>query len=117
MVESARTSPAPPPSSIVTRGRDQMRRGMALRLVSTATGMLIGWQVGSLAGTTSDQPRNAIVGIVAGALVGLALSPWLVRRPYEAMRRRVAGMPAGDLLAALVGLVIGLGVAALLAYP
>ncbi len=80
-------------------------------------GALIGWQVGSLLGRGSVQPRNAILGIAVGAVIGFAVSPFLLDTPHRALRRHVAAMPPSDFLYATAGLILGLLVAALLSYP
>jgi uncharacterized protein YacL len=51
---------------------------------------------------------------LAGAALGLIITPWLTIRPFLWIRSRIQGMPAAQLIAATIGLVIGLAVAALL---
>ena len=51
---------------------------------------------------------------LAGAALGLVITPWLTIRPYKWIRNRIQRMPASQLIAATIGLVIGLAVAALL---
>ncbi len=52
-----------------------------------------------------------------GGLVGLVLTPYLTTKPLRALRAHLGRASAPTLLVALVGLVIGLIVAALLAFP
>lgn len=87
------------------------------RAIGTVAVALIGWQAGSVIGTGASQPRDAILGIAVGAVVGFALAPYIVKRPYIAFRRVVTGMPLGDLAGAIGGLALGLIVAALVSYP
>jgi uncharacterized protein YacL len=68
-------------------------------------------------GEGSLQPRNAVAGIVGGAIVGFLVSPLLISLPYNASKRLLGRMPPGDLLSAVIGLILGLIVAALLSYP
>ncbi len=56
------------------------------------------------------------VGLV-GALVGLILTPYFTTRPARAMRAILGRVAAETLFAALIGLVMGLLIAALLAFP
>jgi uncharacterized protein YacL len=56
------------------------------------------------------------IGLV-GALVGLILTPFITTRPYRALRATLTRLSAPSLFAALIGLVVGLIIAALLAFP
>ena len=95
-----------------------MKVALALRAVGALIVMFIGWQVGSLIGVgSSAQPRNAFLGIAIGAVVGLVVAPVLVNRPYRALRHTLSRTPLADLLFATLGLIVGLIVAALLAFP
>ena len=57
-----------------------------------------------------------ILGII-GALTGLVLTPLLTTRPIRALRTVFSRIPPQSLFAALLGLIIGLIIAALLAFP
>jgi uncharacterized protein YacL len=94
-----------------------VKAGLIRRAIGTLVLALIGWQIGSLVGSGSSQPRNAILGIAIGACLGLALAPLIILRPYRSVRHRLGRMPLGDLFAAVLGLILGLLVAALLSYP
>lgn len=94
-----------------------MHANLLYRAIGAVALMLVGWQVGSLIGAGSTQPRNAMLGIAIGAIVGFALAPFIVAKPYRAFRRLVSRMPPGDLVFAIIGLILGLIVAALLSYP
>lgn len=54
---------------------------------------------------------------LVGALAGLILTPYLTTRPFRALRAVFSRVSAQNLFSALIGLVIGLIIAALLAYP
>ncbi len=56
------------------------------------------------------------IGMV-GALAGLILTPFFTTRPIKALRTLMARMSAKSLLSSLVGLTVGLIVAALLSFP
>jgi uncharacterized protein YacL len=57
------------------------------------------------------------MGVVTGLVLGFVAAPFVVTRPYEALLRRMNTMPGRDLVSALIGLILGLLVAALLAFP
>ena len=57
-----------------------------------------------------------ILGII-GALTGLVLTPLLTTRPIRALRTVLSRIAPQSLFAALLGLIIGLVIAALLAFP
>lgn len=94
-----------------------MNANLVLRAVGTIALALVGWQVGSLPTSHASQPRDVLLGIAIGAVLGFALSPFIVERPYHAARKLLTKMPLGDLLSAIVGLILGLVVAALLSFP
>jgi uncharacterized protein YacL len=94
-----------------------MSAAIVQRVIGAAALMLACWQIGSLVGDGPDQPRNAMLGIGVGAVLGFVSAPIVVSRPYHALRRLVSKTPAHDLLIAILGLTIGLIVAALLSYP
>ncbi len=54
---------------------------------------------------------------LVGALAGLILTPYLTTRPARALRAVLGRVSAETLFAALTGLVVGLLIAALLAFP
>ena len=61
--------------------------------------------------------RNTMTFALVGALAGLILTPYLTTRPARALRSQLGRMAAESLFAGLLGLVIGLLIAALLAFP
>ncbi len=78
-------------------------------------GLNLGVRMAEIAG---DPPEIwALVVCLIGALFGLILTPHFTTRPARSLRRYLSGLPAQQLVAGVVGLVIGLGIAALLALP
>ena len=61
--------------------------------------------------------QYAAIFLLVGALTGLILTPYVTVRPFVALRKRIRQAPAHQLLATTLGLIIGLIVAALLAFP
>ncbi len=64
---------------------------------------------------TIDQYSFVIASV--GALVGLILTPYITTRPVRAVKKTLASLSAQTLLSALIGLISGLIVAALLTFP
>lgn len=96
---------------------------MSTEFIARITGM-IGGAIGGVvvglyaAGQLGVPPLQfAAIGLFVGALAGLLLTPYLTVRPFLAVRKIIRQTPTQQLLAGTIGLVIGLIVAALLAYP
>lgn len=101
-----------------------MRWGLLLRVLVTLIFVLLGWElsrqiagVDTLTSLTLSSARIIVPAIVASGLVGLIGAPWLTVRPAHALRSSLRQIPTVQLMAATVGLAIGLTIAALLAYP
>ena len=62
-------------------------------------------------------PFYAVVLGLVGALAGLVLSPYLTTRPARSIRKLFRRIDASTLFAGLIGLIIGLLISALLAFP
>ncbi|HEY7126056.1 MAG TPA: PIN domain-containing protein [Ktedonobacterales bacterium] len=63
-------------------------------------------------------PWFILVGIaVACGLVALIITPYITIRPYRWIRSAIRRTSAGDIVAATIGLIIGLIIAALLTFP
>jgi uncharacterized protein YacL len=78
-------------------------------------GVYWGIQLGRL---TDGQPElYAVVLGLVGALVGLVLTPFISTRPVRTLRSVLGRVSSQTLVAGLVGLMAGLIVAALLAFP
>ena len=80
---------------------------------------VLGWQLGiSLAGDDFEtQGRYVIVLSLAGAALGLVLAPFITTRPYRRVRAHMRQVPAQTLIAVAFGLIVGLVIAALMAFP
>ncbi len=71
-----------------------------------------------LAGTNPGETVRYILGIgLTGALAGLILTPYFTTRPVRWLRSLLGRIAAETLFAGLMGLVMGLTTAALLAFP
>jgi uncharacterized protein YacL len=67
--------------------------------------------------TTTDAYITTTVFSLVGALSGIILTPYFTTRPARAMRSLLGRMSAESLFAGLIGLVVGLLIAALLSFP
>lgn len=92
-------------------------------IVFTTLGVYWGTTLGKIANanpaasnTFSVEQYAFTIGLV-GALVGLILTPLFTTRPLRALRAIFARISAQSLFASLTGLVVGLIIAALLAFP
>lgn len=80
---------------------------------------IIGGYLGAQLGRLTDLPQDyyaAVFGLV-GAMMGLALTPLFTTRPMKSLRAALAQVPGQTLISGLIGLVVGLIIAALLAFP
>jgi uncharacterized protein YacL len=75
------------------------------------------WGFGLPRLTPEDGIRNTVLLSLVGALAGLVLTPYFTTRPARALRSLLGRLAAESLFASLLGLVIGLLIAALLAFP
>jgi uncharacterized protein YacL len=96
---------------------------MSVEFILRIIGMLVFAFFGGYAGgqLASQYNQNGlyyvtVLGLV-GALVGLILTPYLTTRPARALRSVLGRVSAETLFSALSGLVVGLLIAALLAFP
>jgi len=88
------------------------------RLVGMVVFAIIGVQSAAFfrPDSAEESIRLIIVLTLAGAGLGLLIAPYLTTRPYKFIKNRLKQIPVSSLLAAVVGLAIGLAVAALF-YP
>jgi len=75
------------------------------------------WGFGLPQLSPQDALRNTVVLATVGALTGLILTPYFTTRPARLIRALLTRLAAESLFAGLLGLVIGLLIAALLAFP
>jgi len=90
-----------------------------LRLVGMVVMAVAGgyWGLGLPRFNPDEGLRNTLTFGLVGALAGLVLTPYLTTRPARAIRALFGRLAAESLFAGLLGLVIGLLIAALLAFP
>lgn len=84
-------------------------------IVLAVSGGYLGFDISRFAPETAL--RATLVFGLVGALVGLILTPYFTTRPARALRSLLGRMAAESLFAGLTGLVVGLLIAALLAFP
>lgn len=95
----------------------------AIRLVGGVVAAMVGWQFGLILSNPSSQDYLSqsylYVFTIALASFGLGLlaTPYLTIRPFNWAKSRVTTMPASDVVAGAIGLVVGLLTAALLSLP
>ncbi len=80
---------------------------------------ILGWEAGILLGGHVDTAsvRYTLTLSLAGAALGLLVTPYLVLRPMRAIRQRIRKASAEQIFSAIIGLIMGLVAAALLALP
>lgn len=89
-----------------------------LRLIGMFAFATLGWKIGDALGAGADNSiRYILVLALAGAALGLLVTPWITIRPYIWARKTIRQIPAQQLLAATIGLIIGLIIAALTSFP
>ena len=89
------------------------------RLIGMVVLAVLGWQLGiTLAsGDFDTQGRYVVVLSMIGAALGLMLAPFVTTRPFRQARASLRQMPAQTLVATVIGLMVGLTIAALMAFP
>ncbi len=98
---------------------------MSANTISRILGLIIfaiiGWLIGTIwAGTaqlTAETLRIILPLSVAGGTIGALIAPWIILRPAAWLRRSVRDLTLSQILAATIGLVVGLLIAALVSIP
>jgi uncharacterized protein YacL len=90
-----------------------------LRLIGMIVFAILGGYWGFLASKLGQEPASLYTTTFAlvGALAGIILTPYFTTRPARAMRSWLGRISAESLFAGITGLVVGLLMAALLAFP
>lgn len=90
-----------------------------LRLIGMVVFAIGGIYLGTSLGRLAEAPEElwASVFSLVGALAGLVITPFITTRPIRAIRSYMTRVSAQMMLASLMGLVIGLVVAALVSIP
>ena len=92
----------------------------ALRYVGLVIGALIGWQIGSEVGDAQDDTHWAVYAIFVASVFGglfFIVAPYATVGLFSWLRRKLMAIPAIDIVAAGIGLIIGGVLSSLLALP
>src|SRR5690606_7376653 len=94
-------------------------RDRVIRYVGLLIGIFVGWQIGARVGGGSFDSWGPTALFFAAVIGGLAFiaSPYVVLGTIRWLRRKFSQIPAIDIVAAGIGLVIGGVVSSLLALP
>lgn len=91
-----------------------------LRYIGLLVGAFIGWQVGArvAGGTEANEwgPLALLFGAICGGLLFI-VTPYVVLGSINRLRRKFSSIPAIDIVAAGIGLVVGGVLSSLLAFP
>lgn len=90
-----------------------------VRLIGMVLLSIGGAFLGSDLAIEFDQPRElwSLLIALVGALAGLIITPLITIRPLQMLRARLAQVSAQKMLSGLMGLVVGLIIAALVSFP
>lgn len=90
-----------------------------LRIIGMIVLAVFGGYVGEMLSGWNSQQREVNILLVAlvGALAGLILTPYFTTRPARALRSILGRIAAETLFAGMVGLIVGMLIAALLSFP
>jgi uncharacterized protein YacL len=98
-----------------------MTADIIVRILGFIVFGIIGWLVGTILAGTSDLTAASLRYILplaaVGGAIGALVAPWLTTRPVAGLRNAIGELTAAQLVAASIGLVIGLVIAALAAIP
>jgi uncharacterized protein YacL len=89
------------------------------RIIGMVVFMLLSGRLGVNAAASLGLPSDltSFIFILVGVLAGLILTPWLTVRPVRFMRKMITEMPVENLVTAFLGLIVGLLISLLAAYP
>lgn len=96
---------------------------MSVEFIYRIVGMFVLAGLGAYAGTqlaifTGDETQFWMQGMgLLGAFIGLTLTPWFTIRPIRAMRATLSQISVRTLIAGMLGLIVSLIIAGLLAFP
>lgn len=90
-----------------------------LRIIGMIVFSVLGGYLGDvLTGINSQQREfNIVLVAMVGALTGLILTPYFTTRPVRALRAVLGRVAAETLFASMIGLIVGMLIAALLSFP
>ncbi|MDL1900158.1 PIN domain nuclease [Anaerolineae bacterium CFX9] len=91
----------------------------AFRMIGMVIFAIIGARIGVSLASPLRLPEIAtsVIFALVGVLFGLILTPILTLRPIRQVRRTITEMPVEVLFTSMIGLLLGLGISLLLAYP
>ncbi len=104
---------------ILESGKTVMSLEFVIRLVGMVVFAVVGAQSYRLFqswGILDESARLVIILTLAGAALGLLIAPYITVVPFRLIRAKLKQLPASKLVSGVIGLAIGLAVAALL-YP
>ncbi len=89
------------------------------RLAGMVLLTILGVRLGLRVAQSLDQPieLQATTFGLLGALAGLILTPWLTTRPIGLLRRGISQIPVSQLIAGVLGMILGLVMALLVSFP
>ena len=96
---------------------------MSLEFSLRLVGMLLFTLLGALIGIDLSDPLNrppeatGLTFSLMGALSGLIITPWITTYPARTVRGMIVKMPAETLVTSMFGLLVGMAVSAMFAWP
>lgn len=90
-----------------------------LRIIGMIVFSVLGGYLGDMLTGINSQQRefNIVLVAMVGALTGLILTPYFTTRPVRALRTVLGRIAAETLFASMIGLIVGMLIAALLSFP
>jgi uncharacterized protein YacL len=95
-------------------------RDRVLRYIGLGLGVLIGWLIGAEIGQRQDPDADLLYALIGAAVLGgvlFIITPYLTVTFFDWLRRKLLAIPAIDIVAAGIGLIIGGVLSTLLALP